>query len=499
SFLLALLSNELALVFILLFPLILYFFTESSRVQLLKLFLIETGVAIVAVALPLSFLTFSENPILYYENPLVKETGLHVSTGFYTLAWYLKMLVYPNPLSFYYGYDILPLANWSNIVVWLSLAFFAGITIISLISLKKKNILSFLALFFVITILPYSNLFAPVRGIVGERFLFLPSVAFSVFLVWIFFKIFNINSEKSSPKTWKIAAVSVLVVLLVIPSQLITHERNKIWKTDILLYRNDLKTYPQSAFINNILGRERLKPVKVEMAKEVSPYKFIISDIKEVENYSNNAVKIDSTLSESWERLGYVSAEIHGWMAVRRMESYTKQKKEVQSELERANAFEFIEKANVYYDNALKYNCPDSAFIYFRKASAYRINYQFDRSLENYEIALSLAPDNKNYHAEYVQTLLRAGKFKEALVANDQIMKRFPESDIPYINLAGYQYFAGDTVSAVKNYEIAIQKGTTRPEVGKLLYYYYKNKGDVERANYFMERSYEAEKAAGKK
>lgn len=498
SFLLALLSNESALIFILLFPLVLYFFTESSRAQLLKLFIVETAVALLALVLPLTFLSFNENPILFYENPLVSETGLQLSTGFYALAWYLKMLVFPNPMSFYYGFDILPISGWSNIWVWLGLVFFVGITALSLFSLKKKSLLSFLALFFVISILPFSNLIAPVRGIVGERFLFLPSVAFSIFLVWIFFSLFKINSEKSNAKTWKIAAIVLLVLLLVVPSQLITRERNMAWKTDIFLYRNDVTIYPQSAFINNILGRERLKPVKVEMAKEVSPYKFIISDIKEVENYSNAAVNIDSTLSESWERLGYVSAEIHGWMAVRRMESYTNQKKEVQSEMEEANADQYIETANKYYDNALKYNCPDSAFIYFRKASAYRINYQFDSSLENFELALDLAPENKKYRAEYVQTLLKAGKFKEALVANDQLMKRFPESDIPYLNLAGYQYFAGDTVSAVKNYEIAIQKGTKRPEVGKLLYYYYKNKGDIERANYFMDRSYEAEKAAAK-
>jgi Flp pilus assembly protein TadD len=499
SFFLALLSNESVLVFTLLFPLILYFFSDASKSQLTKLFLAELAIAVIGIVLPLLFLPFNENPILHYENPLVSETNLQISTGFYTLAWYLKMLFYPNPLSFYYGYDILPLAGWSNIFVWLSLTFFTGITVFSFISLKNKNILSFLVLFFIISILPYSNLFAPVRGIVGERFLFLPSVAFSIFLVWIFFKIFKINSEKSSQKTWKITSISLLVLLLAIPSQLITKERNKVWKTDIILYRNDVTIYPQSAFINNILGRERLKPVVIEMAKEVSPYKFIISDIKEVENFSKAAVAIDSTLSESWERLGYVSAEIHGWMAVRRMESYSNQKKEVQSEMEEANAAEFIGKANIYYNNALKYNCTDSAFIYFRKATSFRIIYQFDSSLVNFEQAISLEPENLQFRNEYVQTLLKAGKFREALVANDQLMKRFPESDVAYINLAGYQYFAGDTISAVKNYEIAIQKGTRRPEVGKFLYYYYKNNGNAERANYFLERSYEAEKAAAKK
>ena len=64
----------------------------------------------------------------------------------------------------------------------------------------------------------------------------------------------------------------MLVLFLVIPSQLITHERNKVWKTDIFLYRNDVSIYPQSAFINNILGRERLKPVLVEMAKDFTDF-----------------------------------------------------------------------------------------------------------------------------------------------------------------------------------------------------------------------------------
>ncbi|MCW8939647.1 MAG: hypothetical protein OQJ88_03265, partial [Flavobacteriales bacterium] len=121
--LLALLSKKTAVLFFILIPLTLYFFTTIKPKKLilfslspiiaflifkfLKLFLLEESIQLRAYA-------FFENPLFY-----IDSFWERIPVAFYTAGYYLKLFVYPHPLSSYYGYNIIPMANWSNVIVWI--------------------------------------------------------------------------------------------------------------------------------------------------------------------------------------------------------------------------------------------------------------------------------------------------------------------------------------------------------------------------------------------
>ena len=68
---------------------------------------------------------------------------------------------------------------------------------------------------------------------------------------------------------------------------------------------------------------------------------------------------------------------------------------------------------------------------------------------------------------------------------NEEVMKKFPELDMPYINLGNYYIQRGDTASAVKNWEIAVSKRPTY-EGAMQLNYLYKIHGDMQKADYYL-------------
>jgi len=75
------------------------------------------------MVVPTALLPPEHREIFYFENPLTTETGWSslFGTGFYTLLVYMKLLLVPHPLLFYYGFDHISVVNITNEWVVLSL------------------------------------------------------------------------------------------------------------------------------------------------------------------------------------------------------------------------------------------------------------------------------------------------------------------------------------------------------------------------------------------
>ena len=488
SFFLALLSNEQAFNLVFIFPLTVYFFTDARKKQVWGLFGLQAVVALIAVLLPLTWLSSTDIPLSFVENPLVKETGILSVTGtaFIVMGWALKMLAFPFPLRFYYGYDMIERAALNNSWMWLSVAVVVILLVFAIRSFRQKNILSFAILFFFLSFLGFSNLFVLIPGIVSEKFLFVPSLAIAILIVWFLYSVFNPVNGKIKRKVG-IWAVAILIFILY---GTLTINRNTQWLNEKSIFDFDLPKLEKSAYINNLYASKRLEPIANALKEKASPYKFILPVIKEVETYTWRALDIDTTYADAWMRLGYVNAELHGEQSLRRVESFTKSGKKDELEKEKLKVFEYFSKADFYYNKALEYG-GDSARIYFLKSDAAAIQQYFDQEAINLIKAIQLDPDNREYKADLIQAYLHGGRFNDALAANEQFRKKYPDSDIPYLNLGGYYYFKGDTIKAIKFYKKAIEKGT-KPEVGKLLARYYSRHGNIDSMDYFLQKAYEA-------
>ncbi|MFA5419563.1 MAG: hypothetical protein WC341_14020, partial [Bacteroidales bacterium] len=197
-YLLALISKETAIVELAIFPLVLYFFTDISKSKLIGIVGITLGVIVLVFGLRILFLPTTNRVYSLMENPLVFEPDLfkRIATGFYGLGFYLKLLLIPFPLLYYYGYNMIPVVGFNNIWVLVSVVIYVGLFVIAIMRIREKKLISFLILFFLVHMSMYANFVRPVPGIVADRFVFFSSISFSLALVWGLFLLFKVKPNQ---------------------------------------------------------------------------------------------------------------------------------------------------------------------------------------------------------------------------------------------------------------------------------------------------------------
>ncbi len=196
----------------------------------------------------------------FYENPLYFHRDLtsRLQMALFTTGYYLRLLLVPYPLCFYYGYNAVPMDGWASPWVWLSLAAYGAAIVYVIKKWKQKDIFAFGILVFLMGLAPFTNLAFPVVGILGERFVYFSSFGFCIACGVLLFRVFKADPDaellglKKMPSTFK----RVVILVLAVFSGLIV-SRNTSWKDLITLSVNDEKHFPGSymiqAFVANNL------------------------------------------------------------------------------------------------------------------------------------------------------------------------------------------------------------------------------------------------------
>ena len=252
------LSKKNGLTFVFTIPLILYFFTEVKLKKLGWVFALGLVGAIIFIASEKMVLSDSKvRDVLIFENPLLGNGGFSnkIPMSLYSVGWYLKMMLFPYPLSFYYGYDSLPLANWGHILTWVGFLFVVPLTILSVLRIKKKEWWSFGFLFFMLSIGGVTNIKMIVPGIVAERFAYLPSFGLIAAVCYYGCNWYFSKERKSALRMAIIGVVSVVGFVSLYQN----FQRNKNWSDKLTLYKNDLIHNNRSAKSYSLLGQEYIR------------------------------------------------------------------------------------------------------------------------------------------------------------------------------------------------------------------------------------------------
>ena len=256
-FLLALLAKENALTFLAVIPLTLYFFSKAPLKKIIIVFIPLLLSAIIFIFMRyqvIGYLLDSGKEVTgLMNNPFLGVSPADkFATIFYTLGLYLKLLVYPHPLTHdYYPYHI-PIMNWGNIKVIISILIYAIITIYAVLAIRKKKITSWAILYFLITLSIVSNLVFSIGTFMNERFMYMPSIGFVVFLsYWLLEKLPLMTAKK--PKVSKILGLALLF-LCVTGYTYKTIERIPAWENELVLNRAASKVSVNSARANQFMG-----------------------------------------------------------------------------------------------------------------------------------------------------------------------------------------------------------------------------------------------------
>ena len=282
---LSLLSKETTIAFVALGPLILYFFnlgdsktTRNSFFALLGAGAVYTVIRFMVIGSPGESIAdeLMNNPFL---NANESE---RIATIFLILAAYVKLLFLPFPLTHdYYPYHLPFLPEAEHYASWSSLGALAGVLLILVLlvvivrGFKSKSIYAFLALFFLGTSILISNLFFPIGVFMNERFMYIPSIAWAIGVVYFVLETLP-NAIKGFSKQVSVYALVAVVVVF----NGLSIRRSSAWESDLTLALADVGVSTGSAKVNMSAGDALLKELdyvsdeneRVEIINEAYAY-----------------------------------------------------------------------------------------------------------------------------------------------------------------------------------------------------------------------------------
>jgi len=283
-FFLALLCKEMAVTFLAIIPMTVFFFRGLPLKKIFSGMLAFAGVFILYMLIRGSVLdtvTFEEK-MKVVNNALAAATNEsdRIATAIFILGKYILLLFFPHPLSWDYSFNQIPIVSFSDIRVIGVLCACLGLVIYSVIVLVKKmksprpplqggehspsEVFAYCILFFFITMSVVSNLFIMIGSTLGERFLFVPSLAFCIALAVFLLpssallKVEKITREKSASNEGLAKSLlnirgGVLFVIIALFS-FKTFSRNKDWKNNLSLFTAGVEATPNSSRAESALG-----------------------------------------------------------------------------------------------------------------------------------------------------------------------------------------------------------------------------------------------------
>lgn len=305
----------------------------------------------------------------YYENPLYYLSFIkRIPAGFSVALYYFALLLNPFTLSFYYGFDVIPINDWGNILPYLGILLFVGLIYLFFKLLRKNPLISFGIAILIINGFAVSNIFMPLPGIVAERFFFIGILGYAIILSFIIFKIIKqINWIKIEENKiyFKPIAIFVLFILLV-PFTYKTYSRNLDWDSTETLFKADILHLKNSAKANEAIGS-----IYLERFRTTNDRNMLIPAKKHYEQ----CVSIYPEYAAAWNNLGFIN-----------------------------RYFGDLKNAEKSYLKANKYN-PENIVNLFNLAIFYQDKNNTEKAKGFYKKALCLDPDVPNLIL-YVKTFI---------------------------------------------------------------------------------------------
>lgn len=303
---LGLLSKENAITFVAIIPLVIYFFRDANWKYLFKISLPLLIASILFIGLRVWVIGFlfdrNLNITDLMNDPFVEMNGIQkYCTITLCIAWYIKLLFIPYPLTHdYYPYHV-PIVKPDNPLFYVSLCIIFILIIIALLKWRKKTTISFSILFFFISISLISNVLFTVGTFMNERFIFIASFGFCLALVHSLFE-YDIWKKVFV----KIPLAMIIISIIFITFGFISYNRVPAWQSGDSLNLEAIKVSRNSARTNLFTGVTYFERYR-RSQDNIKKY----DDLKLASQYIDKSVKIYPNYFQGHNMRAGVAAEWH--------------------------------------------------------------------------------------------------------------------------------------------------------------------------------------------
>jgi tetratricopeptide (TPR) repeat protein len=387
-----------------------------------------------------------------FENPLQdnKDLLIGIGTSLKILLYHLRMLIYPFPLRFYYGYNMFPLSSLADPYAIISLLIHVSLFVYGVVKFFKKEISGLLILCYFTSVVLYSNFPVPYTGMFSERTLLFSSLWFISILALAGFGILNKLRNGSGNVVFRYVASAFLLILFVGYS-VMTIQRNFFWKNNLVLMEHDIP-YLRHSVLSNYMYANNLRYQSTIATDSATAVELGRKAVK----YYKHTIRLYPTYPETFFRLASVYR--YNLKEYDKAEKYLKKAISLDSLYFNAN----FELAKLYYDQQDIKN----SYVYFAKTYA-----------SNPKDSLTLF--------YYAQIATAAGDMNTTYKINKEFLQLYPDMQYPYMNMGKYYSQMRKDDTAVLYFEKAIERGARSPDLLKQMAIYYEKK-DPQKAAYYQ-------------
>jgi len=329
-------------------------------------------------------------------------------------VYYIYLLIVPINLTLFH--DIQPATSLFDLKALISLLILASIIVFT-IKNRKNAVLFFSVFWFFITLIPFSNLL-PLQVFMAERYLYVPSIAFSLLASYILISMFNYNFKNGKYKKIKKNGMLIFIVALLAFYVFSTISRNSEWKNNMTLWSKTIETSPSNSMAHDNLGftydhvGETEKALQeFELAVKLQPDNFrALANLgvayAKFGFYNKSIIALEKSIEirgyyKTYDKLGLIYDELN-----MENEAIERFKKAIKLNLRYAKAHNDL--ATVYgkigefdlaleeFNEAVKID-KDYADAHFNKGILLEFLGEEVKAREEFNIAIRLEPENELY------------------------------------------------------------------------------------------------------
>ena len=435
SFFLSLLSKETGISFLVLIPLTIFFFSTNPKKPIITASIVLACITALWLLIRIAVLkdvprdittaTSALNNTLYAAPDIVSK----YATAFYILIRYVFLLIFPHPLTSDYNFAQIEIQHFTDPGALIGIIFYFGMGIYAILNLKRKSIVAYGILFYLVALAPVSNIFFLGGSSMAERFLYTPSMGFSIVVIYLLSRLTKAETVKSKASSLGIFFSTYSTLLLIVLGIAIlysfkTLSRNKDWKDTLTVFSRDVRTSKNSATANELFGNALLLKVAKSPNKQNQLDSFNLA-----KKYLKRALEIAPGFYYAASNLGYI---------------YLTENKP--------------DSGYPYLRDALKYGPRDIQVNYYYGSTLFLLN-KPDSAIRVLNHTIELNPKYEAAYLVLASAYLGKGDLSNGLASYLKVIEINPNNGKAYYDAAGLLRSKGDTAKANEYMNKAVSLG----------------------------------------
>ncbi|UCC95153.1 MAG: tetratricopeptide repeat protein [Candidatus Omnitrophota bacterium] len=352
---------------------------------------------------------------------------------FIAFASYLKLLILPYPLHMEYGNKIFA---FTDIRVIIGAILFLCLYVYVMRTKSKNTLLFFSLSWFLITLIPQSNLY-PVGAYMAEHWLYLPSIGFFLVIAWLLRALSQIKNLPMLPH--------VILIILIFFYGTLTIWQNRYWGNPLHFYKYTAQHAPSSYRVHNNLGKTysalnqkekaitsyrraiELEPEYAESYNNLGLIYYHIGDSQTAVEFFKKAIDVNPNSVSAYTNLGFVYSELG-----KRNEAMALYEKAIEVNPDYAQGYSGLgilhamsgnlEKAITLFEKAIAAN-PYLARTHYNLGKAYDAGSDHRRAIASYQKAIQLNPEFVDAYNNLAILYFERKQYAQAIECFDQAKK----------------------------------------------------------------------------